>query len=120
MVIPTPTDLQFHLVFTLPALAATLGTAAYLWVVDRIAIGLGTRQTSADLTTGVTVLGLPIEEMYFFVAAGLMTVNGLVLLERVFDRHETQWSASSGRHGTGIERHGTAVEPDVELDPVDD
>lgn len=66
-------------------LAATLLPASYFWVVDRIAIGMGTWSISSELTTGIAVFGLPIEEMLFFTAAGLMAVNGLVLFEWVLD-----------------------------------
>ena len=64
---------------------ATLLPAAYFWIADRIAIGVGTWRISAEFTTGIAVFGLPIEEMAFFIAAGLMTVNGLVLFEWVLD-----------------------------------
>jgi lycopene cyclase domain-containing protein len=66
-------------------LAATFLPAAYFWVADRIAIGMGTWRLSTEFTTGVAVLGLPIEEMLFFASAGVMTVNGLVLFEWVLD-----------------------------------
>lgn len=66
-------------------LPAALAPAAYLWVVDRIAIGLGTWTVSSTHTVGVAPAGLPVEEMLFFLAAGLMTVNGLVLFEWVLD-----------------------------------
>ena len=66
-------------------LSATLLPAAYFWIVDRIAIEMGTWVISAEYTTGLALLGLPIEEMLFFAAAGLMTINGLVLFEWVLD-----------------------------------
>ncbi|RAW45038.1 lycopene cyclase domain-containing protein [Halorubrum sp. 48-1-W] len=66
-------------------LTVTLVPAVYFWIVDRIAIGMGTWVLSTELTTGVAVLGLPIEEMLFFASANLMTVNGLVLFEWVLD-----------------------------------
>ena len=64
---------------------ATLLPAAYFWVADRIAIGVGTWRIAPEFTTGVALFGLPIEEMAFFAAAGLMTVNGIVLLEWALD-----------------------------------
>lgn len=76
-------------------LAATLLPAAYFWIADRIAIGLGTWRISAEFTTGVAVFGLPIEELLFFVAAGLMTVNGLVLFEWALDWTDRRAAASS-------------------------
>jgi lycopene cyclase domain-containing protein len=94
-------------------LAATLIPAAYFWVADRIAIEMGTWQLSAELTTGVTVLGLPIEEMLFFASAGVMTVNGLVLFEWVLDWND--------RRGRPTEAPTDAFEPEPEAaEPVDD
>jgi lycopene cyclase domain-containing protein len=96
-------------------LAATLIPAAYFWIADRIAIEMGTWQLSPELTTEVTVLGLPIEEMLFFVSAGVMTVNGLVLFEWVLDWND--------RRGRPTEAAARAFEPEPEPespDPVDD
>ena len=66
-------------------LTATLLPSAYFWVVDRIAIEMGTWVISTEFTTGITPLGLPIEEALFFASASLMTINGLVLFEWVLD-----------------------------------
>ncbi|MCL9815970.1 lycopene cyclase domain-containing protein [Natronocalculus amylovorans] len=75
-------------------LEAALVPALYLWVTDRIAIEIGTWVISEQYTTGIAVLGLPIEEMLFFFVAGLMTVNGLVLFEWVLDYWDTYgWPA---------------------------
>lgn len=68
-----------------PWLEATLVPSVYLWIIDRTAIEMGTWVISTQYTTGVGVLGLPIEEMLFFVSASLMTVSGLVLFEWVLD-----------------------------------
>ncbi|GAB3707662.1 lycopene cyclase domain-containing protein [Halorubrum pallidum] len=84
-------------------LPATLLPAAYFWIADRIAIGVGTWRISSEFTTGVAVLGLPIEEMAFFVAAGLMTVNGIVLFEWALDWRD----------------RGTAVDGSSPIDPAD-
>ncbi|WP_435097832.1 lycopene cyclase domain-containing protein [Halorubrum sp. N11] len=89
--------------------AATLIPAAYFWVADRIAIEMGTWQLSAELTTGVAVLGLPIEEMLFFASAGVMTVNGLVLFEWVLDWND--------RRGRPTESPVGAFEPGPEPEP---
>ena len=75
-----------------PWLEAALVPAVYLWVTDRIAIGMGTWVISTEFTTGVAVFGLPIEEMLFFLLAGVMTTSGLVLWEWVLD-----WNDRTGR-----------------------
>jgi hypothetical protein len=92
-------------------IAATLIPAAYFWIADRIAIEMGTWQLSPELTTGVTVLGLPIEELLFFVSAGVMAVNGLMLFEWVLDWNDRR------------ERSTESLEPESEpesAEPVDD
>ena len=66
-------------------LTATFAPATCFWVADRIAIEMGTWIISGTYTTGVSIFGLPVEEMAFFTAAGVMTVNGLVLFEWVLD-----------------------------------
>ena len=73
-------------------LEAAVVPATYLWVADWTAIQLGTWTISTELTTGVTLLGLPVEEMLFFLAAGLMASTGLVLWEWVLD-----WNDRTGR-----------------------
>ena len=55
----------------------------YLWVIDRWAIGQGLWVLSEQYTTGIAPFGLPIEEILFFLSAGVMTVTGLVLFEWV-------------------------------------
>ena len=89
-------------------LTATLVPSIYFWIVDRIAIGMGTWVISAEFTTGIAPLGLPIEEALFFASASLMTVNGLVLFEWALDwndRRRTAWSALLDR----IDPAGTHV-----------
>lgn len=51
----------------------------YLCLVDRLAIGRGIWTISPAHTTGVTILGLPVEEATFFLLTNLMLVQGLVL-----------------------------------------
>lgn len=75
-----------------PWVEAALVPAVYLWVTDRIAIEMGTWVISTQFTTGIAPLGLPIEEMLFFLSAGLMTATGLVLWEWVLD-----WNDGTGR-----------------------
>lgn len=64
-----------------PAVVPTV----YLWVIDRWAIDQGLWTISETYTTGIAPFGLPIEEILFFLSAGVMTVTGLVLFEWVLD-----------------------------------
>jgi lycopene cyclase domain-containing protein len=57
----------------------------YLWFVDRVAIGLGVWTISETHTTGIHLLGLPIEEAAFFLVTNLLLVYGLMLFEWVID-----------------------------------
>ena len=66
--------------FVLGVLAPTL----YLAIADRIAIEAGVWTLSPTYTTGVTVLGLPIEEGLFFLVTNVFVVQSLVLLRWVF------------------------------------
>lgn len=50
----------------------------YLWVVDRIAIGLGIWEISPHFTTGIDLAGLPLEEAVFFLMTNIMVVQGLL------------------------------------------
>ena len=100
-------------------LSATLLPAAYFWIVDRIAIGMGTWSISTEYTTGLAVFGLPIEEMLFFAAAGLMTINGLVLFEWVLDwndRRVASYSAVDLLDPAENGREVTEPDPDVGSD----
>ena len=73
-----------------PWIEAAIVPSLYLWLIDRIAIGMGTWTISEQYTTGLLIplLGLPIEEGLFFIVAGLMTVTGLVLWEWVLDYND--------------------------------
>lgn len=55
----------------------------YLWVIDAFAIGIGLWTISPDMTVGLYLGPLPIEEMLFFLSANIMTVFGMVLYEWV-------------------------------------
>ncbi|WP_418280107.1 lycopene cyclase domain-containing protein [Halorubrum sp. DTA98] len=79
---------------------AALVPAVYFWIVDRIAIEMGTWIVSGAHTTGIAPLGLPIEEALFFVLAGLMTVNGLVLFEWVLDWNDRRAATDRGNPTT--------------------
>lgn len=58
--------------------AVTFATV-YLWVVDAIAIHWDIWAISRAYSTGLTVLGLPIEEALFFLLTNLLVVQGLML-----------------------------------------
>lgn len=58
----------------------------YLWIADRIAIGDGIWIISDRHTTGLELVGLPIEEATFFLVTTLFVVQGLVLLPWVVRR----------------------------------
>lgn len=66
----------------------TLVPTLYLWVADRIALGLGIWALSDQYTTGLAVplLALPIEEALFFLLTSLFVVQGLVLYLWLLDR----------------------------------
>lgn len=58
----------------------------YLWGVDRLAIGIGIWTISKEFSTGVTIIGLPLEEAVFFLVTNVLVVYGLVLFEWVMAR----------------------------------
>lgn len=58
----------------------------YLWIVDRIAIELGLWTFDPQFLVGIGVLGLPIEEILFFVLTNTFLVQGLLLFWWVTDR----------------------------------
>jgi lycopene cyclase domain-containing protein len=58
----------------------------YLWAVDWLAIELGIWVISPTHTIGVDPLGLPVEEMTFFLVTNLLVVQGIVLFHRVVER----------------------------------
>ena len=84
-------------------LGGTLAPTLYLWVVDRIAIGVGLWSLSDRYTTGLAVplLGLPIEEAVFFLLTSLFVVQGLVLyvwlVERVRGTRQPEPAPESAR-----------------------
>ncbi|TQQ82688.1 lycopene cyclase domain-containing protein [Halonotius terrestris] len=73
---------------------ASLVPTVYLWIIDRWAIGRGLWILSDRYTTGVAPFGLPIEEILFFLSAGVMTVTGLVLFEWVVDWNDQRTAAA--------------------------
>ena len=60
-------------------LKAVLTLTLYLWLADRLAIGLDIWQISERYTTGLHLFGLPVEEALFFLMTSLMVVEGLLL-----------------------------------------
>jgi len=68
--------------FALAVVAPTL----YLASVDRIAIEAGVWTLSTRYTTGIGVLGLPVEEGAFFLATNLFVAQGLLLYDWVVAR----------------------------------
>ncbi|WP_251329555.1 lycopene cyclase domain-containing protein [Haloplanus pelagicus] len=74
-----------------PVALAILVPTVYLWIVDRVAIGLGLWTISPTHSTGFQVFGLPVEEMAFFLLTNVLVVFGLVLYQWVVartDRHD--------------------------------
>jgi lycopene beta-cyclase len=70
-----PAVLRRPRTFVLAAGVPTL----YLWVVDRIAISAGIWSISPEATTGLHLVGLPIEEALFFLVTNLLVVQGVLL-----------------------------------------
>ncbi len=67
----------------------------YLCIADRIAIGQGIWHITEGTSTGVMLLGLPVEEAIFFLLTNIMVVQGIVLFvwvadAAIFDRLRTQ------------------------------
>ena len=66
--------------------AAVAVPTLYLSAADRVAIENGVWIISPEFTTGLTVLGLPVEEGAFFFLTTVFVVQGLVLYPWVVDR----------------------------------
>ncbi|WP_420455993.1 lycopene cyclase domain-containing protein [Rubrivirga sp.] len=62
---------------------AVVPVTLYLWVADRIAIGLGIWDITDATRTGWEIAGLPVEEALFFLVTNLLVAQGLVMLEKV-------------------------------------
>ena len=67
--------LRRPLVLTLGFLVPTL----YLWLADRLALGLGIWWISPDLSSNLALFGLPVEEALFFLLTNLLVVFGITL-----------------------------------------
>jgi lycopene cyclase domain-containing protein len=76
----------------------------YFWVADRVAIELGVWVISETYTTGLFLVGLPIEEAAFFLVTNVFVVQGLVLFLWVAER----WGlTSTTRRPSGDETDGS-------------
>jgi lycopene cyclase domain-containing protein len=62
------------------------GPTLYLAAADAVAIDHGIWRLSPEYTTGLTVLGLPVEEGAFFLVTTLLVVQGLLLYPWVIGR----------------------------------
>ena len=51
----------------------------YLWLADRLALGLGIWWISPDLSSNLALFGLPVEEALFFLLTNLLVVFGMTL-----------------------------------------
>lgn len=60
-------------------LTAVSTLTGYLWLADRLALGLDIWQISPRYTLGVSLLGLPAEEALFFLVTNVIVVEGLLL-----------------------------------------
>jgi lycopene cyclase domain-containing protein len=58
---------------------ALLLTTLYLCIADRIAIGAGIWSIAVPTSTGLTIAGLPIEEVVFFLLTDVLVLQGLLL-----------------------------------------
>jgi lycopene beta-cyclase len=67
-----------------PALFATaVGVpTVYLWIADRVAIGMEVWSIAPQYTTGIMLFGLPVEEALFFLVTNLLVVQGVLLFLR--------------------------------------
>ena len=91
------------------ALAVAVPTL-YYWVIDRIAIGLGIWSISGEHTVGLSLLGLPVEEMLFFLVTNLFIVQCLYmyiwLLDRAGSATLASWKATVLRRAPDPEIDG--------------
>jgi lycopene cyclase domain-containing protein len=62
-----------------PAGLALLLTTPYLWLIDRIAIGVGIWDIADRYSFDLDPLGLPVEEAIFFLVTNLLVVQGVLL-----------------------------------------
>ena len=56
------------------------GPTLYLWVADGIAISSEIWIISSEMTLGLSIFALPVEEATFFLVTNLLVVKGILLL----------------------------------------
>lgn len=56
----------------------------YLWMADRVAIGLGIWTISPEQTLGGHIFGLPLEEAVFFLVTNILCVQGIMLFLNIW------------------------------------
>lgn len=83
-------ELVAHWRLVLPAI---LVPTLYLWLADRIALGLGIWSISPRYTTGLDLFGLPVEEALFFLLTNVIVVQGLLLFLVLGRRLARQWAS---------------------------
>jgi hypothetical protein len=71
-----------------PLVAAVAVPTLYLWIVDRVALGLNLWSISPRYTTGIGAFGLPVEEATFFLVTNLLVVHGVLLFRWVLARND--------------------------------
>jgi len=69
-------------------LAGVAVPTLYFSVADRLAIEAGIWYISGTHTTGLGVLGLPVEEGLFFLTTTVFVVQGLILLDWAWERYD--------------------------------
>lgn len=74
--------------------AAIAVPTLWLWMADRMAIGLEIWWISERFTTGLAPFGLPVEEATFFLATNVLVVFGMVLVTH--PRAWTRWEHLRG------------------------
>lgn len=87
-------------------LAGTLIPTLYLWSADRFAIGQGIWSISDMYTTGLNLLGLPIEEAIFFLVTNLLVIQGLLLFLLLGNMGEAQNASLSTPSESNHGAHG--------------
>jgi len=81
------------------AAAVTL-PSLYLWVADDLAIHAGIWHISPHRTSGLVVLGLPIEEAVFFLLTNAMVVQTLLVVPESMGNRVFSWISRVARRPT--------------------